>query len=88
MYLRFYSYTVDISDVVAPPSDRTDSLTTYAVSGDVGDVDVITIPSGAYSGLTIVEHDMFSLDTYRDAADATDTYNDGFDIMGIEVTFA
>lgn len=88
LYLRFYSYIVDISSVVAPPSDRTDTLTTYAVTGDVGDVDVITIPAAAYNALSFVEDDMFSLDVYRDANDATDTYNDGFDIMGIEINFA
>lgn len=88
LYLKFFSYHNDTDAVSAQTSDTTDTATTYASGGTDGRVESITIPSGAYNGLTIDADDIVTLKVFRVGTDPNDTYETAWYITHVQFTFA
>lgn len=85
-FMRFFFYQIDRSDLSAEKNDTTDTNAAY--TGTASGILVITVPTAAYSGLTIGEDDILNIRVFRDSDDASDTWNTFLDVFGIEFTFA
>lgn len=53
-----------------------------------GNIDLLAVPSGAYSAHTIVEDGLLSIRLARVGGDASDTYNMDWIFSGLKITFA
>lgn len=68
----------------------TDSLAeaSYATVGTAGDIQEIEIPKDAWDDLSPTQwHDIIGLEITRNAAAATDTYNNDLEVLGLLVEF-
>src|SRR3990167_229583 len=88
--LRFVTSHTDTDTVNSTrESDTTDVMTAYAGGAADNTIGQITVPAGAYNGLTGIDvDDLIGIGVYRESNHADDTYNAGFNIVGVLVTFA
>ena len=89
LYLLFQTWHVDADTPAVVQLDQTDSTTTYAAGGNDSKFYPITVPAGAYNGLTgIAANDIIGILVYRAGADASDTYGADWLVASVEFTFA
>lgn len=88
LYLQFWGYHTSTDTTVTVEQDETDAATTYAGGGTGGEIESVTVPAGAYDGLTSLQaDDLITFRVYRNGADASDTYETAWQVMGVEFTF-
>lgn len=90
LYLKFRVSSIDVDGVpVAAVQDATDTATAYATGGTQNRWETITVPAAAYNGITgLTNGDIITVYVERQGADALDTYNSGWQVGGIIITFA
>ena len=89
--LKFTTCHIDTAAMpVANQTDTTDTFTVYAGGAADGTLATITVPAGAFNGLTGIGVDsLIGLRVAREASvDVNDTYAAGFRLMGALFTFA
>lgn len=89
LYLRFHTSKVD-NDASGSSitEDDTDTATTYAGGASDGTTGLITVPSGAYNGLSGVdEGDLLNVMVLRDGTNGSDTYEASWNVIGVQVIF-
>lgn len=83
--LKFFTYKT--TNAAAITSDVTDAMTGYTTAKDAPGV--ITVPAGAYNGLTITAGALFSINVFRYGGDAGDTVDSIMTFHGgCEIVFA
>lgn len=87
-YLVFYTSKVDVVSGGAKQTDLTDTYATYAITAD-SNTQLLTVPSGAYNGLTSITSDkIINLYVDRDASSGSDTHNTTLNVLGLLVTWS
>lgn len=88
--LRFNSGYIDRSGLpYTTTEDASDTTTTYTSTGSDNKIDSFTVPAGAYSTTGSGEEgDIFSFAIIREGGEAADTYNQAWNVVGVEITFA
>ena len=87
LYLKFGCSHISQTSGSTPTED-VDSYTEYAITGDAGDIQNVTIPASAYNGLTgMVAGDTLAIGAYRDASGATDTYTTDLEVVEFLIIF-
>jgi hypothetical protein len=85
--LVFYTSVLDLDTLGADDTqDVTDTLTTYTNANT--ELDTVTVPSGAYNGLTIAAGDLFSISIERLGGDASDTFTSDWDVIAVKITWS
>lgn len=87
--LVFYTSHFSKTATTASQTDVTDTEASYTGDGTGNVTGVITVPSGAYNGLSsIVANDIISVKIIRYGASVSDTYNTNWEVIGAQITFA
>jgi len=87
LYLRFY--TGKLREGEAYVTDTGDTYSAYTTPAETGRMQAITVPSACYDGLgTLAEGDIVTINIFRDATNAADTWNRFWDVIGVLFTFA
>lgn len=91
LVIRMFFYTGHYdtdADGSAMTLDTTDTATSYTTGGTANRLKVITVPAGAYNGLTLDGGDLFGFQIRRDSTDAADTYNAALRIISVRILYA
>lgn len=87
LYLKFVTQQHDWVIGDARVLDNSDTNSTYAGGATNGTLGLITVPAGAYDGITVTADDFFSLQITRTGGDGNDTYNTTWEVLGVMITF-
>lgn len=87
LYLKFSTLHFDFTVGDSRTDDTSDTASTYAGGAADATLGIITVPSGAYDGITVTEDDIISLEIERQAGDANDTYEATWAVYGVKFTF-
>jgi len=80
---------VSIFSMVTDASITSDSAgaAAYAIAGSGTTVNVINVPSTAWDGLTITDKSLIGFEIFRDGDNGSDTYNNNWSVLGVEIIF-
>lgn len=68
--------------------DTTDAEASYTTGGTANTMGIITVPAGAYDGLTLDAGDLFGFQIRRIGGSASDTYGAAWEVLGVEIVWA
>lgn len=87
LYLQFETSHFGPDDGDGATSDTGAGYATYAGSGTSDKHGIITVPSSSYDGITIEAGGLLNLFIQRDATHLNDTYEDAWNLLGVEFIF-
>lgn len=90
LYLKFGTGHVNTDTAGSSiEDDSTDTDTTYAGGAADDSLGIITVPAGAYNGLTNIDaDDVVGIRVTRTGSNASDTYEASWNVIGVQITFA
>ena len=87
--LVFPTAHVNADATSATETDQTDVVTSYASGGLDGQIESLTVPAGAFNGLTAIDvDDLVGIRVDRRGSEAADTYEGAWDVVGVQFIFA